>query len=131
MRDGRESVAVTVAEFDVPLSSMRAGVNASMLAGMAYSAAKAAVINFTAYLNAELRNTGIRASVLIPGEVDTPIMDKRPVVPTGDARATMVTADDAAKAILLVASLPQGACIPEVTVRPTFLRDTSKEAGAA
>ena len=111
--------------------SSLAGVNASMLAGMAYSAAKAAVINFTAYLNAELRNTGIRASVLIPGEVDTPIMDNRPVVPSGDARATMVTADDAAKAILLVASLPQGACIPEVTVRPTFLRDTSKEAGAA
>ncbi len=111
--------------------SSLAGVNASMLAGMAYSAAKAAVINFTAYLNAEFRNSGIRSSVLIPGEVDTPIMDNRPIVPSDDARSTMVTADDAAKAILLVASLPQGACIPTVTVRPTYLRDTSKEAGAA
>ena len=61
--------------------SSLAGVNASLLAGMAYSAAKAAVINFTAFLNTELKNTGIRSSVVIPGEVDTPIMDNRPIVP--------------------------------------------------
>lgn len=111
--------------------SSLAGVNASLLAGMAYSAAKAAVINFTAFLNTELKNTGIRSSVVIPGEVDTPIMDNRPIVPSDDARSTMVTADDAAQAILLIASLPQGTCIPELIIRPTYQRDTSPEAGAA
>ena len=111
--------------------SSLAGVNASLLAGMAYSAAKAAVINFTAFLNTELKNSGIRSSVVIPGEVDTPIMDNRPIVPSDDARSTMVTADDAAQAILLIASLPQGACIPELIIRPTYQRDTSPEAGAA
>ena len=40
----------------INVSSM-AGVNASPLAGMSYSAAKAAVINFTAFLNTELRNS--------------------------------------------------------------------------
>ncbi|MCI0840887.1 MAG: SDR family oxidoreductase, partial [Chloroflexi bacterium] len=54
--------------------SSLAGVTPGLLAGMAYSAAKAAVINFTSFLNAEFKNTGVRASVVIPGEVDTPIL---------------------------------------------------------
>lgn len=114
----------------INVSSM-AGLSGSLLAGMAYSAAKAAVINFTAFLNNELKNTGIRSSVVIPGEVDTPILDNRPIVPSDDARDTMVTAEDAAEAIFLIANLPQRACIPELIIRPTYMRDTSAEAGAA
>ena len=114
----------------INVSSM-AGLTGSLLAGMAYSAAKAAVINFTAFLNNEYKNTGIRSSVVIPGEVDTPILDNRPIVPSGDARDTMVTAEDAAEAIFLIANLPQRACIPELIIRPTYMRDTSAEAGAA
>ena len=114
----------------INVSSM-AGVNASTLAGMSYSAAKAAVINFTAFLNSEYRNTGIRASVVIPGEVDTPIMDLRPVVPSAEARDTMVTAEDTAEAIMLIARLPQRAAIPELIIRPTWLRDTSAEINVA
>ena len=114
----------------INVSSM-AGVSASPLAGMSYSAAKSAVINFTAFLNAELRNTGIRASVVIPGEVDTPILDNRPVVPSAQARETMVTAEDTAEAITLIARLPQRAAIPELTIRPTWLRDTSAEVNIA
>ena len=114
----------------INVSSM-AGVSASPLAGMSYSAAKAAVINFTAFINAEYRNTGIRASVVIPGEVDTPILDGRPVVPDTDARSTMVTAEDTAEAITLIARLPQRAAIPELIIRPTWLRDTSGEVNIA
>ena len=114
----------------INVSSM-AGVSASPLAGMSYSAAKSAVINFTAFLNAELKNTGIRSSVVIPGEVDTPIMDKRPVVPSDEARQGMVTAEDTAEAITLIARLPQRAAIPELVIRPTWLRDTSAEVNIA
>ncbi len=114
----------------INVSSM-AGLSGSLLAGMAYSAAKAAVINFTAFLNNEFKNSGIRSSVVIPGEVDTPILDNRPVVPSDEARDTMVTAEDAAEAIFLIANLPQRACIPELIIRPTYQRDTSAEAGAA
>ena len=114
----------------INVSSM-AGVNASPLAGMSYSAAKAAVINFTAFINAEYRNTGIRASVVIPGEVDTPILDGRPVVPDSEARSTMVTAEDTAEAVTLIARLPQRAAIPELIIRPTWLRDTSSEINIA
>ena len=114
----------------INVSSM-AGLGGSPLAGMSYSAAKAAVINFTGFLNAELRNTGIRASVVIPGEVDTPILDGRPVVPDSDARSTMVTAEDTAEAIALIARLPQRAAIPELIIRPTWMRDTSAEVNIA
>ncbi len=114
----------------INVSSM-AGLTGSPLAGMSYSAAKAAVINFTGFLNTELRNTGIRASVVIPGEVDTPILDGRPVVPSAEARETMVTAEDTAEAITLIARLPQRAAIPELVIRPTWLRDTSNEINIA
>ena len=109
--------------------SSLAGVIGSQLGGVAYSAAKAGVINFTKYLNAEFKNSGIRASVIIPGEVDTPILENRPVNPTAEARATMATAEDVARAIVLVADLPQRTLIPELTIHPTYLRDTSAEVG--
>ncbi len=106
-----------------------AGVGGSLLGGPSYSAAKAGVINFTQYLNTEFRNSGLRASVIIPGEVDTPIVEQRPVHPSPEARATMATSEDVARAILLVADLPQRTLIPELTIRPTYLRDTSAEVG--
>ena len=104
--------------------SSLAGVNASIMGGMVYGTAKAAVINFTEFLNnVELKNTGIRASVVIPGEVDTPVLDNRPVPPPREARAGMVAVQDAAEAITLIASLPDRANIPELIIRPTMQRD--------
>ena len=121
MLEAKEGTVINVASL--------AGVAGSPLAGVAYSAAKAGVINFTGYLNAEFKNRGLRASVIIPGEVDTPILDHRPVNPSPAARATMATAEDVARAIALVAELPQRTLIPQLTIRPTYQRDTSAEAG--
>ncbi|HJP93480.1 MAG TPA: SDR family oxidoreductase [Pyrinomonadaceae bacterium] len=96
------------------------GVTPSLISGVAYSAAKAAVINFTHYLNREFVNTGIRACVVLPGEVDTPFLDKRPNPPANDAREMMIAAEDVAEAIALMAGLPQRAMIPELVIRPTL-----------
>lgn len=104
-----------------------AGLSPSNLGGMIYSAVKAAVINFTGFLNDDLKNTGIRASVVIPGEVDTPILDNRPIPPDENARAKMVTAEDTAEAISMIARLPLRTNIPELQIRPTFVRDNSGE----
>ncbi len=123
MLEAREGTIINVASL--------AGVNPGLVGGMAYSAAKAAVINFTGFLTSEFKNQGIRASVVIPGEVDTPILDKRPVPPSSDARATMVTAEDSAEAITLIAALPQRTHIPELVIRPTFQRDFTGELGTA
>ncbi len=114
----------------INVSSM-AGTNPSLLAGMSYSAAKAAVINFTHFLSAEYVNTGIRATVVIPGEVDTPILNNRPVPPSDEARETMVPAEDAAATIALIARLDWRTAIPELVIRPTMRRDVSGEVGTS
>ena len=90
-------------------------------------AAKAAVNNFTEFLNADLLNTGVRASAIMPGEINTPILELRPVPPTAEARATMADVDDTSELICFIASLPQRANIPDVIIRPTMQRDVSKE----
>ena len=107
--------------------SSLAGVTPGLLGGMIYSAVKAAVINFTGHLNEEFKGTNIRASVVIPGEITTPLLDKRPVPPSKDARRTMAGPEDVAEAIALIAGLPQNSSIPELVIRPTYQRDVSVE----
>lgn len=119
MLKAREGTIVNVAS--------GAGLAGSRLSGPAYSAAKAGIINFTRYLNLELRNSGVRACCVIPGEVDTPILEKRPVVPSSEARATMLSPDDVAEAIVLAIALPHRALLEEVVVRPRHFRDFSAE----
>ncbi len=107
--------------------SSLAGVNPGPFSGFAYGAAKAAVINFTEFLNVDLRNTGIRASVVVPGEVATPILDDRPIPPNAAARQIMVDVDETSAVILLIATLPQRSNIPEIIIRPTMFRDMASE----
>lgn len=107
--------------------SSRAGTHPGPFGGMIYSAAKAAVINFTGYLQEELKNKNVRCSVIVPGEVDTPIVENRPIVPTDDARKTMVSADDAAEVMFHLLALPQSVSLPQVHLLPTMLRDISGE----
>ncbi len=104
-----------------------AAIQSGPFSGLAYGAAKAGVNNFTQFLNADLVNTGVRASVIMPGEIETPILELRPVPPSAEARATMAAVDDTSELINLIASLPQRANIPEVIIRPTMQRDVSKE----
>jgi len=110
----------------INISSL-AGVTPSPFSGLAYGAAKAAVINFTTFLNAEFRNTGVRASVVIPGEVATPILDLRPIPPSSESREMMVDVEETSATIYLIASLPKRTNIPELVIRPTMFRDMSKE----
>ncbi len=110
----------------VNISSM-AGYRASALTGPAYSAAKAAVNSFTESLNLTERVHGIRACVICPGEVATPILDRRPHPPSAQARAEMLQPEDVAETVLLVASLPQRATVELLTIYPTVQRDYSAE----
>ena len=105
--------------------SSLAGVTPGLLGGMIYSAVKAAVINFTGHLNEEFKGTNIRAGVVIPGEITTPLLDKRPVPPSVGDRETMVEPEDVAEAIALIAGLPQKSSVPELVIRPTYQRDVS------
>jgi len=106
----------------VTVSSL-AAVRPGLLGGAPYGAAKAGVQNLMRYLYATFRNEGIRATTILPGEVNTPIMDTRVRPPSTDERAAMVDPDDVGRAILLCCSLPARATIEELVISPTLARD--------
>ena len=56
------------------LAALRPG----LISGAAYGAAKAAARNFMQFVHTTLRDRGIRATTIVPAEVDTPILDARP-----------------------------------------------------
>lgn len=110
----------------ITVSSM-AAIRPGMLGGAPYSSAKAAVKNLMAHIHVELRNKGIRATTILPAEVDTPILNKRPLVPDAKARSTMMQPEDVAQAILLCAILPPRTVVEEIVISPTFQRDTTAD----
>ncbi len=99
-----------------------AGRYASTLTGPAYNATKHAVVALTESINMEEGLNGIRATAVLPGEVATPILEKRPVPPTPEVRAKMLQAEDLGKTLLFIASLPARACINEILISPTHNR---------
>ncbi len=99
-----------------------AGRFTSIVTGPAYSAAKHAMNAMTESLNMEAGIHGIRACAICPGEVDTPILDLRPVPITDEQRATMVKSEDCGEIIGFIARLPKHVCINELTVSPTWNR---------
>jgi NADP-dependent 3-hydroxy acid dehydrogenase YdfG len=110
----------------ITISSL-AALNPNLLGGAAYGAAKAGVKNFMTFLHNTYRNQGIRATTILPGETNTPIMDDRARPPLERERAVMLDPHDVARAVLLCASLQKGAMIPELQICPTFMRDTSAD----
>jgi len=99
-----------------------AGRYASVLTGPAYNATKRAVIAVTESINMEECANGIRATSILPGEVATPILEKRPVPPTKEERARMAQPEDFGKAILFVATMPARTCVNELVIAPTWNR---------
>jgi NADP-dependent 3-hydroxy acid dehydrogenase YdfG len=108
-----------------------AGLRPGLISGAAYGAAKAAARNFMQFVHTTLRDQGIRATTIVPAEVDTPILDARPHPPDEGARATMMQADDVARAILLCVTMPPRTVIEEIVMSPTRSRDHSAEIATA
>ncbi len=99
-----------------------AGRYASTLTGPAYNATKRAVIAVSESINAEECAHGIRATSVLPGEVATPILEKRPVPPPKEDREKMLQAEDLGQTILFLAGLPARACVNELIISPTWNR---------
>jgi NADP-dependent 3-hydroxy acid dehydrogenase YdfG len=96
-----------------------AGIHNSSVVGPAYNSSKHAVVSLTETLNMEECQNGIRACAICPGEVDTPIMERRPVPPPPEDRARMLKAEDLGRAICWVAQQPNHVCINEIIISPT------------
>ena len=114
----------------ITVSSM-AAITPGLLGGIPYSAAKAAVFNMMRCMNTELRSEGIRATTILPAEVDTPILNNRPLPPDDEARSSMMQPEDIASAILLCATMPQRTLIEEMTLLPTKPRNVVADMKAA
>ena len=114
MREQKDGLIINISSW--------AGRHVSTLTGPAYSAAKFGMNAFTESINIEECINGIRATALCPGEVATPILDKRPIPVTAADRARMVQADDCGELVLFLARMPAHVCINDVTISPTWNR---------
>ena len=102
----------------ISISSI-SGVRPSALAGAAYSASKHALTALSKVVGIEEGDHHIRATLIHPGDIDTPLLEKRPTKVSEETRAIILQPDDVAAAALFVAELPARACVPELIIKPT------------
>jgi NADP-dependent 3-hydroxy acid dehydrogenase YdfG len=89
------------------------------LSGAAYQASKAGVLALTHAIMEEEWASGIRATAILPGMTDTPLIDRRPTPVSPEARAKALQPEDVAAACLFVLRLPERAHVPELHIQPS------------
>lgn len=121
MRERRDGMLIHIVS--------NAAVGIFSVSGPAYTASKHGARAMSATINAEEGIHGIRSICINPGEVATPILDKRPKPPTEAEREIMVQPEDIAAAAVFAAGLPARTCVAEMTITPTdnaFYRGTAR-----
>src|SRR5579859_4329105 len=81
------------------------------LPGSLYSATKWAVTAMGEAARQELNGTGVRVTLIEPGQVDTPFFDNRP--------SSALEADDVARTVMFAVGQPPHVDVNEILVRPT------------
>ena len=114
MREQKDGLIINISSW--------AGRFAHLLTGPAYNAAKHGVVAMTLTLNMEECINGIRACVICPGEVATPILRHRPKPPSATDMARMLRAEDLGRTIRFVAEMPARVCVNEILISPTWNR---------
>ena len=112
-RAGRGSIAVV---------SSWAGWRFTSFTGAAYGATKTALAPLVESLNDQEGRHGIRATLICPGEVATPILRSRPVPPSDEEIARMLTAEDVAEAVAYAMTAPAHVCLNEIVISPIWNR---------
>ena len=90
--------------------------------GPAYQAAKAGVVGLCQGVMYEERLNGIRVSAILPGLVDTPLMEKRAAPPPREVLDRALQPEDVARACVFLATLPARSYIPEIVIMPPGLQ---------
>jgi NADP-dependent 3-hydroxy acid dehydrogenase YdfG len=106
-----------------------AGRNVGPLSGPGYVAAKHGVVAMSHSINMEECANGIRSCALLPGEVNTPILKKRPNPLSQEDLARMLQPDDVGDMIRHIAGLPPHVCVNEVWITPTWNRSYIAQQG--
>ena len=94
------------------------GLRASVLGGAGYSASKFGQAALGLCIGREERERGIRSTVIYPGEVNTPILDGRPVPVPAERRAAILQPEDVAAAVRFLVELHPRASVPELVIKP-------------
>jgi NADP-dependent 3-hydroxy acid dehydrogenase YdfG len=95
-----------------------AALAASPKAGPGYVMSKFGLRGLTQAINAEERGNGVRACAILPWDITTALLDRRPVPPSEEARAKMLQPEDVAACVMLAVSLPARAVVEELLIRP-------------
>lgn len=95
------------------------GKRASVLGGAGYSASKFGQAALGICLGREDGPRGIRSTVIYPGEVNTPILDARPVPVGAERREAILQPADVAAAVRFLVELHPRASVPELVIKPT------------
>ncbi len=112
MRERRDGLIININSIS--------GHRASMLGGVAYSASKFALTALNTAVALEEGQHGIRVTSICPGEVDTPLLHRRPVKVSPENLARILQPEDVAAAALMVACLPPRAQVQDLIIKPTF-----------
>ena len=98
--------------------------------GPAYQASKAGMTELAHAAGFEEHQNGVRFTAILPGIVDTPILDNRPEPPPKEVREASLKPEDVAQACLFLATLPPRAYVPELTMVPTMIQALGKTSTA-
>lgn len=90
--------------------------------GAAYCASKTALASVVETLNDQEARNGIRATLVCPGEVATPLLATRPVPPSQEDLERMLKPEDVADAIAYAMSAPAHVCLNELVISPLWNR---------
>jgi len=99
-----------------------AGWRYTSFTGAAYGASKQALAPLVESINDQEGASGVRASLVCPGEVATPILRSRPVPPSEEDLQRMLRADDVGSAIAYAVQAPAHVCLNEIVISPTYNR---------
>ena len=99
-----------------------AGWRYTAFTGAAYGATKFGLAPLVESINDQEGRNGIRATLVCPGEVATPILKARPRPPADEEIARMLQPEDVAAAVGFVAAMPMRSCINELVISPTWNR---------
>jgi NADP-dependent 3-hydroxy acid dehydrogenase YdfG len=100
------------------------------VSGAAYQASKLGMIGLARAAGFEEHESGVRFSTILPGIIDTPILDNRPEPPPKEVRDASLKPEDVAEACRFLATLPPHVSIPELTMLPTRIQALGKSSVA-
>jgi NAD(P)-dependent dehydrogenase (short-subunit alcohol dehydrogenase family) len=100
------------------------------MSGPAYQASKAGMTELAHAAGFEEHQRGVRFSAVLPGIVDTSILDNRPEPPPKEVRDRSLKPEDVAAACFFLATLPPRAYVPELTILPTEIQALGKTSTA-